>query len=126
MGDEQFEVIFEATIRYIRLRNEDVDPISAVLYALSVSDTGARIYRYLRENKMATPEEIAEKLNMDPSRVQDELDYLYSIGLLDKLGKAYICDMSLSKAIRRRTSRRVIEILNYLADLLEEHGESDG
>ena len=122
MEEKPFEIIFEATIRYIRLKDQNVDPINAVLFALSVSEIGARIYKYLRDNKMATPEEIANKLNIELEKVQDELDYLYSIGLVDKLGKAYICDMSLSRAIKRRTSRRVTDILNYLADLLEKHG----
>ena len=125
MSEEPFEIIFEATIRYVRPKNSEVDPINVVLFALSVSDDGIKIYRYLRDNRIATPEEIANKLNMELTKVQDELDYLYSIGLVDKLGKAYICDMPLSYAIKRRTSRRVTDILNYLADLLEKHGGGD-
>jgi len=120
MSEEPYEVIFEAKIRYVRPRKfGSVDTLELVLYALSVDEMGRDIYRYLMEKRLATPEEIAEALDREVVEVQDRLDYMYSMGLIDKLGKAYMHNESLATAIRRRTSKRIVEILDHLADMLE-------
>jgi len=124
LGDEEYEVLFETTIRYVRPKSGNIDAVRMALFSLSVDDVGVQIYKYLSERKMATPEEISRELKLSEDEVIARLDYLYSLGLIDKLGRAYSCDASLAEAIRRRTSKRILGILRRLAEMLE--GEANG
>jgi len=118
LTEGDFEVIFETRIRYLRPKSENVDKVSLVLSSLAVDDVGVRIYKYMCNKKLVTPEELSNAMGIDIEAVLDRLDYMYSLGLIDKLGKAYIVNMPLSKAIRKRTSQRVVEILEHLASIL--------
>jgi len=119
MDENDYEVIFETKIRYIRPKSKDIDRMELALASLSVDPDGIRIYRYMEEKKMVTPEELESSLGLGMDTILEKLDYMYSLGLIDKLGKAYIINMSLSKAIRKRTARRITDILEYIAGLLE-------
>mgnify|MGYP000265222892 CR=1 FL=1 len=123
MDEEDFEVIFETRIRYVRPKSGDVDKISLVLSSLSIDDVGIRIYKYMCNKKLVTPEELIDALGLDADTVLERLDYMYSLGLIDKLGKAYIVDMPLSRAIRKKTSQRITEILEHLARILNGGGD---
>ncbi|MEX0568878.1 MAG: hypothetical protein Q6363_006935, partial [Candidatus Njordarchaeota archaeon] len=101
----------------------NIDGVSLALYSLDIDDIGIRIYKYLSEVRAATPEEISEKVGVPLEETIARLDYMYSLGIIDKLGKAFICETELSNAIKNNTAKRILGILKYIANFLEEKNE---
>lgn len=120
MNMTKFELIFEVVIRYLRPQGgEDIDFEELALFSLGLDDLGVKIFRYLKEKGIATVEEIASTLGANEEDVVNKLDYMYSLGIIDHLGRGYIHRWSLPEAIRRNVIRRITEILEKIAKLAE-------
>ena len=117
-----FEVIFQITIKYLK-KSDNADPIEYALSSLGLDDTAIKVYKALSEVNISTPEELGQKLGLDIETIIEKLDNMYSLGLIDKLGRAYIKDMDLPAAIRSRVKKRIEHLLNFIAKVAE--GVSD-
>lgn len=117
---DDFESLFEIEIKYLRPKTENFDRETLALVSLGLDELAVRIYREIKKRREAIPEDITEGLGAPLDTVVDRLDYMYSIGLLDKLGRAYIYDMDLRSAIRTRVFRRIKELLEKIAEIAGE------
>ena len=86
-----------------------------VLSSVGVEGREHDIYSYLESNDMATVEELSGYFNMDVGEVYNNLDNLYTYGLIDKMGKAYYIKENLSRAITQRLVPRITESLREIA-----------
>jgi len=116
----KFEMIFEISIKYLRPHDkENVDFEELALFSLGLDDLGVRIYKYLKEKKIVTIEEILSTLQVNEDEIIDRLDYMYSLGIIDHLGRGYIYRWPLHEAIRRKVAKRIEELLERIARLAE-------
>ena len=119
---EDFEVLFEVRIRLMKKPtslNAEEDKIRFILKSLAVSDDGVDIYLYLKKHGISTPEDISKNLGKPLENVIENLDYLYSLGLIEKLGRGYFIEKDISVALRRNTVKKITDILDRLAEILE-------
>lgn len=115
-----FEELLEIRILYLRPKEEgNVDYERLALLSLGLDELGVQIYRHLREKKILTVEDVSRRLQLNESEIINRLDYMYSIGLIDHLGRGYILRKPLHEAIRTDVTRRVCEILEKIASCAE-------
>lgn len=119
----EFEYLVEWKVRRISLPSKEPKETyesrikSWALASLGVGENEQTIYKFIEEKKMATIEDLSKHLNEPPETVQESLDLLYSIGIVDRLGKAFYIGEPLSSSIVRRLIPRVTEGLRNVASV---------
>ena len=83
--------------------------------SIGIESVAQDLLLYLDKVKMATTEDLADHFDRDEEEVQECLDTLYTAGLVDRIGKAFMAQEDLSSAITRKLIPRVIETLRSVA-----------
>ena len=86
-----------------------------VLSSMGIEGAAQGLFIYLENAKMATLEDLAGHLKMGLDEAQDHVDLLYTVGLVEKVGKAYYVRERLSSSITKRLIPRITESLMEVA-----------
>ncbi len=86
-----------------------------VLSSLGVEGFTQDLFLYLQKLKMGTVEDLTRHFERDFEEIQEALDVLYTVGLIDKMGKAYLVREDLSTSIVRKLIPRITETLRSIA-----------
>ncbi|MFB0543476.1 MAG: TrmB family transcriptional regulator sugar-binding domain-containing protein [Candidatus Bathyarchaeia archaeon] len=85
------------------------------LSSIGIEGMAQDLFLYLEKTNMATMDDLAKRFGGNAEEIQKELDLLYTAGLIDKLGKAYLVREGLSASITRRLLPRITETLRGIA-----------
>ncbi len=86
-----------------------------VLSSIGIEGTTKNVYEYIENSNTATLKEIAEHIKKTPEETLEHVDQLYSIGLIEHIGKAYFMRDSMSSSIVKRLIPRITENLRSVA-----------
>lgn len=117
----EFEYLVEWRIRNIPLPDREPKETynsrikSWVLASLGLGESTKEIYSFIEERKMATVKDLTSFFDEPEEKIQESLDKLYSIGIIENLGKAYYIGGSISASIVRKLIPRVTESLRMIA-----------
>lgn len=84
------------------------------LSSIGVEGMTQDIFLYLEKADMATVDDLAKHFKLGVEEVQRTLDLLYTVGLIDKIGKAYQVRGDLSTSIIRQLIPRITETLRSI------------
>ncbi|RLE87948.1 MAG: hypothetical protein DRN04_17635 [Thermoprotei archaeon] len=113
----QFEVLAEWRIRRIRppkSKNED-ETLKWALTSLGLEEDEQKVYLYVKSKDVATIEDLVKEFNIEEGKARLILDKLYTLGLVEKVGRAYYVKYPLGDAIIKRTLPRLIDVLKEIA-----------
>jgi len=118
---DEFQVFAEWKIR--RLPEPPEEPKDTyrqrvrawALSSIGVDGLAQETFLFLEKVKMATLEDFQRQTGKTAEEVQDALDQLYTAGLIDRIGKAYILRDDLSASIVHKLIPRVTEALRSVA-----------
>jgi len=85
------------------------------LSSIGLDEMAQDIFLYLEKIEMGTAEDLAKRFESSVEEVQNHLDALYTAGLIDRIGKAYIVQEDLSSSITRHLIPKVTETLRSIA-----------
>jgi DNA-binding transcriptional ArsR family regulator len=85
------------------------------LSSIGLEERAQDVFLYLEKIEMGTAEDLAKRFEISVEEVQKHLDSLYTAGLIDRIGKAYIVREDLSSSITRRLIPKVTETLRGIA-----------
>ena len=85
------------------------------LSSIGIEGMAQDLFLYLEKINMATMDDLAKRFGGNAEEIQKNLDLLYTAGLIDRLGKAYLVREGLSASITRRLLPRITEILRSIA-----------
>jgi len=85
------------------------------LSSIGLEEKAQDIFLYLEKIEMGTAEDLARRFESDIEEAQPHLDSLYTAGLIDRIGKAYIAREDISASITRRLIPKVTETLRSIA-----------
>jgi len=115
----EFEILAEWRIRKIRpldeLKKEEY--LTWVLTSLGLTEEEQKAYRFLLEKKLATVDDLSKALNIEVECAEEILGRLHTLGLVEKVGRAYYIEYSLGEAIIRRTLPRIVNTLKEVAKI---------
>ncbi|UCG36546.1 MAG: hypothetical protein JSV64_08095 [Candidatus Bathyarchaeota archaeon] len=86
-----------------------------VLSSIGVEGTTRDVFGYIEDSDAATIEDLKEHFQCTVDETQDHVDQLYSLGLIDHIGKAYFVRDSVSSSIVKRLIPRITENLRSIA-----------
>jgi hypothetical protein len=85
------------------------------LSSIGVEGTTRDVFKYIEDSDAATIGDVAEHIKKTPDETLEHVDQLYSLGLIDHLGKAYFVRESVSTSIVKRLIPRITENLRSIA-----------
>jgi len=85
------------------------------LSSIGLEERTQDIFLYLEKIEMGTAEDLAKRFEISVEEVQGHLDSLYTAGLIDRIGKAYVIREALSSSITHRLIPKVTETLRSVA-----------
>ena len=111
------EILAEWRIRKIKPPLSDLkeDKERWILASLGLDDREQGIYFYLASRRSTTVEDLVEEFGFSEDEARDVLDKLYTLGIVEKLGREYFVKYSLGEAVLRRTLPRLVEVLKSIA-----------
>jgi hypothetical protein len=120
---EPFETLAEWRIR--RLQEPKPEPRETydervkrwALSSIGLEGIAQDIFLHLQRAKMATMDDLKAHFKMGDEEIQKNLDLLYTAGLIDRIGKAYLVDEAISASIVRRLIPRITETMRTIAKL---------
>lgn len=83
--------------------------------SIGIDNITQDVMLYLEKTKMGTADELATHFVTDVEKVLESLDALYTAGLINRLGKAFIAQEDISSAITQRLIPRIMETLRGIA-----------
>jgi hypothetical protein len=86
-----------------------------VLSSIGIDGMANELFLYIENSKVATLDDLARHVKAKPEDILESVDLLYANGLIDRLGKAYYVQESLSASIVRRLIPRITESLRNIA-----------
>jgi len=95
-----------------------------VLSSIGVEGTTRDVFKYIEDSDAATIDDLTEHIKKTPDETREHVDQLYSLGLIDHIGKAYFVRESVSASIVRRLIPRITENLRSIAKV-ESRSRSD-
>ncbi|MBN1682096.1 hypothetical protein JW865_00915 [Candidatus Bathyarchaeota archaeon] len=117
----EFEYLVEWRVRNIQLPEKEPEETynqrikDWTFSSLGLDKKTQEVYNFIDVKKIATLDDLTKFLNASTEVVQGYLDDLYSIGIIEKMGKAYYITDSLSSAIIRKLIPRITESLRVVA-----------
>lgn len=87
------------------------------LSSIGVEGMVQDIFLYLEKINMVTVDDLAKHFKLGAEEVQRFLDLLYTVGLIEKIGKAYQVRGDLSTSIVRRLLPKITETLRSIAKI---------
>jgi hypothetical protein len=94
------------------------------LSSIGVEGTTREIFKYIEDSDAATIDDLADHIKKTPDETLEHVDQLYSLGLIDHIGKAYFVRESVSTSIVKRLIPRITENLRTIAKV-ESRSRSD-
>lgn len=85
------------------------------LSSIGVEGTTREVLKYIKDSDAATIDDLAEHIKKTPEETLEHVDQLYSLGLIDHIGKAYFVRESVSTSIVKRLIPRITENLRSIA-----------
>lgn len=85
------------------------------LSSIGIEGMAQDIFFYLEKVDIATIDDLAKHFESSTEEVQKNLDLLYTVGLIDRIGKAYQVRGDLSTSIIRRLLPKITETLRSIA-----------
>jgi len=85
------------------------------LSAIGVEGIAQDIFIQLEKIKMVTIDDLGKHFDAGLEEIQEHLDLLYTTGLVERIGKAYLVREDISTSIIRRLIPRVTETLRGIA-----------
>ncbi|NIV44417.1 hypothetical protein GWN49_06010 [Candidatus Bathyarchaeota archaeon] len=85
------------------------------LSSIGVEGTTREVFKYIQDSDSPTINDLAEHFKTTPDEILEHVDQLYSIGLVDHLGKAYFVREPVSTSIVKRLIPRITENLRSIA-----------
>jgi len=113
----QFEVLAEWRIRRIKppKRKDKDEALRWALASLGLEEGEQKIYLYVKSRDAVTAEDLVKEFNIEIESARLMLDKLYTLGLIEKVGRAYYVKYSLGDAIIKKTLPRLIDVLKEIA-----------
>lgn len=119
--EPQYEFFAEWTVR--RIPAPAKEPASTynqrakdwALASIGVEGTTREVLQNIENSDAATLDDLARQVKKTPSELQEHVDLLYSLGLIDHLGKAYFVRDSVASSIVKRLIPRITENLRSIA-----------
>ena len=114
---QEFEILAEWRIYRIKpLTTESKDEIREwALRSLGLDDLERRVYDYINSRNTVTVEDIVSEFKLEEENAREILDKLYTVGLVEKIGKAYYIEYPLGEALIKKTLPRIMEVLKTIA-----------
>ncbi|RLE70602.1 MAG: hypothetical protein DRJ37_06280 [Thermoprotei archaeon] len=114
---QEFEVLAEWRIYRIKppTTGSEEEIRKWALKSLGLDDLEFKIYDYICSKNTVTVEDIVSKFELEEENAREILDKLYTIGLVEKIGKAYYIKYPLREALIKKTLPRVMEVLKTIA-----------
>jgi len=94
------------------------------LSSIGVEGTTREIFKYIEDSDATTIDDLADHVKKTPDETLEHVDQLYSLGLIDHIGKAYFVRESVSTSIVKRLIPRITENLRTIAKV-ESRSRSD-
>jgi len=88
-----------------------------VLKSIGIDGLAQDLYMYLEKMEMATAEDLASHVGVGSEEVLENVDALYTAGLIDRIGKAFYVKEPLSASIVKRLIPRITESLRKIAKM---------
>jgi hypothetical protein len=88
-----------------------------VLMSIGIDGLAQDLYLYLEKVEMATAEDLASHVGVGLEEALENVDALYTAGLIDHIGKAFYVKEPLSASIVRRLIPRITESLRKIAKM---------
>ena len=88
-----------------------------VLKSIGIDGLAQDLYMYLEKMEMATAEDLASHVGVGPEEVLENVDALYTAGLIDRIGKDFYVKEPLSASIVKRLIPRITESLRKIAKM---------
>jgi hypothetical protein len=85
------------------------------LSSIGVEGTTKDALKHIEDSNTITIKELADQINKTTEETLEHIDQLYSIGLIDHIGKAYFVREPVSTSIVKRLIPRIIESLRSIA-----------
>jgi hypothetical protein len=85
------------------------------LTSIGVEGTAREVLQHIEDSDAATLDDLAGHVGTTPEDLREHLDLLYSLGLIDQLGKAYFVRESVSSSIVNQLIPRITESLRSIA-----------
>lgn len=95
-----------------------------ILSSIGIEGTTRNVYEYIENSNAVTIKELTEHIKKTSEETLEHVDQLYSIGLIDHIGKAYFVRDSVSTSIVKRLIPRITENLRSIAKV-ESRSRSD-
>jgi hypothetical protein len=129
-SEQQYEFFVEWKVR--RIPEPSKEPRATynqrikewTLSSIGVEGTTRDVLKYIEDSDAATIDDLAEHIKKTREETLEHVDQLYSLGLIDHLGKAYFVRESVSTSIVKRLIPRITENLRSLAKV-ESRSRSD-
>ena len=94
------------------------------LSSIGVEGATKDVLKYIEDSDAATIDDLAEHIKKTPDETREHVDQLYSLGLVDHVGKAYFVRESVSSSIVKHLIPRITENLRSIAKV-ESRSRSD-
>jgi hypothetical protein len=94
------------------------------LSSIGVEGTTREVFKYIEDSDTATIDDLTEHFKKTPDETREHVDQLYSLGLIDHIGKAYFVRQSVSTSIVKWLIPRITENLRSIAKV-ESRSRSD-
>ena len=128
--EPQYEFFVEWKVR--RIREPSKEPRETynqrtkewALSSIGVEGTAREVLKLIEDSDAATLDDLAKHIKKTPDETLEHVDHLYSLGLIDHLGKAYFVRESVSTSIVKRLIPRITENLRSIAKV-ESRSRSD-
>ncbi len=95
-----------------------------VLSSIGVEGTTREVLKYIDDSDAATIDDLTEHIKKTREETLEHVDQLYSLGLIEHIGKAYFVRESVSTSIVKRLIPRITENLRSIAKV-ESRSRSD-
>ncbi len=94
------------------------------LSSVGVEGATSDVLKYIEDSDAATIDDLADHIKKTPEETREHVDQLYSLGLIDHVGKAYFVRESVSSSIVKWLIPRITENLRSIARV-ESRSRSD-
>jgi len=127
---QQYEFFVEWKVR--RIQEPPKEPKATynqrikewALSSIGVEGTTRDVLKHIEDSDATTIDDLAELIKKTPDETLEHVDQLYSLGLIDHIGKAYFVRESVSTSIVKRLIPRITENLRSIAKV-ESRARSD-